>query len=123
MTFIQIGSDGGYLKAPVTLTSLFLAPAERADVIVDFSSLASGEKVILQNTALISPLLHRGTDRWTNNAVHSQQRTRNDSFQHRFSAKPIQPDPCRIKLSNPAKTDKTASFDALRDCWIKRLNC
>ena len=52
MSFIQIGSDGGYLKAPVTLTSLFIAPAERADIIVDFSSLASGEKVILQNTAL-----------------------------------------------------------------------
>ncbi len=52
MSFIQIGSDGGYLKAPVTLTSLLLAPAERADIIVDFSSIASGAKVILQNTAL-----------------------------------------------------------------------
>jgi FtsP/CotA-like multicopper oxidase with cupredoxin domain len=55
ITFIQIGSDGGYLKAPVTLTSLSLAPAERADIIVDFSGLAPGEKVILQNTALLSP--------------------------------------------------------------------
>jgi spore coat protein A len=52
MSFIQIGSDGGYLKAPVTLTSLLLAPAERADIIVDFSSLSSGEKVILKNSAL-----------------------------------------------------------------------
>ena len=54
MSFIQIGSDGGYLKAPVTLTSLLIAPAERADIIVDFSKLAHGEKVILENTALIS---------------------------------------------------------------------
>jgi len=54
MSFIQIGSDGGYLKAPVTLTSLFLAPAERADIVVDFSTLASNAKVILQNTALTS---------------------------------------------------------------------
>ncbi|MGA2680373.1 MAG: multicopper oxidase domain-containing protein [Candidatus Bathyarchaeia archaeon] len=54
MTFIQIGSDGGYLKAPVPITTLFLAPAERADIIVDFSILAPGEKVTLQNTALIS---------------------------------------------------------------------
>ena len=52
MSFIQIGSDGGYLKAPVTLTSLLLAPAERADIIVDFSSLAAGAKVILTNTSL-----------------------------------------------------------------------
>ncbi len=54
MTFIQIGSDGGYLKAPVALTSLTLAPAERADIIVDFSNLAPGERVTLQNSALLS---------------------------------------------------------------------
>ena len=52
MSFIQIGSDGGYLKAPVTLTSLLMAPAERADIIVDFSRLSPGAKVILQNSAL-----------------------------------------------------------------------
>ena len=54
MAFTQIGSDGGYLKTPVSITSLLLAPAERADIIVDFSNLASGTKVILQNTALTS---------------------------------------------------------------------
>jgi spore coat protein A len=52
MPFIQIGSDGGYLKAPVQLTSLLLSPAERADILVDFSEIPAGEKVILQNTAL-----------------------------------------------------------------------
>ena len=41
MSFIQIGSDGGYLAKPVTLTSLLLAPAERADIFVDFSSLTT----------------------------------------------------------------------------------
>ncbi|MGO8807191.1 MAG: multicopper oxidase domain-containing protein [Candidatus Bathyarchaeia archaeon] len=60
MTFIQIGSDGGYMRAPVSVTSLSLAPAERADVIVDFSNLAPGEKVILQNTALLSPSTTEG---------------------------------------------------------------
>ena len=54
MSFIQIGSDGGYLKTPVTLTSLLISPAERVDIIVDFSGLSPGEKVILQNSALIS---------------------------------------------------------------------
>jgi FtsP/CotA-like multicopper oxidase with cupredoxin domain len=54
MSFIQIGSDGGYLKAPVTLTSLLIAPAERADIIVDFSNLSPGTKVILQNSALLT---------------------------------------------------------------------
>ncbi len=62
MGFFQIGSDGGYLKAPVSLTSLLIAPAERADIVVDFSSLASGTKVILKNTALTS---NTGSERQT----------------------------------------------------------
>jgi len=51
MSFKVIGSEGGYLKTPVTVTSLLVAPAERPDIIVDFSSLAPGTKVILMNDA------------------------------------------------------------------------
>jgi spore coat protein A len=53
MSFTQIGSDGGYLKAPVSLTSLLISPAERADILVDFSNVAPGEKIILRNSALV----------------------------------------------------------------------
>ncbi|MGE5575005.1 MAG: multicopper oxidase family protein [Ignavibacteria bacterium] len=49
MSFTQIGSDGGYLKAPVSLTSLVISPGERVDLLVDFSNIQAGEKVILQN--------------------------------------------------------------------------
>ncbi|WP_148218471.1 multicopper oxidase [Thermosediminibacter oceani] len=35
----QIGTDGGFLERPVKLDSLSLQPAERADVIVDFTGL------------------------------------------------------------------------------------
>jgi spore coat protein A len=42
----QIGSDQGLLSAPVPLRLLTLAPAERADLIVDFSGNA-GEKILL----------------------------------------------------------------------------
>jgi len=35
--FAQIGSDQGLLGAPVELETLLLAPAERADLIIDFS--------------------------------------------------------------------------------------
>jgi spore coat protein A, manganese oxidase len=51
MPFIQIGTDGGYLPKPVRLGSLLLAPAERADILVDFSRLAAGTQLILSNTA------------------------------------------------------------------------
>lgn len=47
--FIQIGSDGGLLSAPVLQTELFIAPAERFDVIIDFSHYAIGSQIILRN--------------------------------------------------------------------------
>ena len=56
MSFTQIGSDGGYLKAAAPLTSLLIGPAERADILVDFSSLTAGTKVILENQALTEDL-------------------------------------------------------------------
>jgi len=69
---VQIGTEGGFLPAPVVLdnqpvgynynrrditvlnvahTALFLGPAERADVIVDFSQVPAGSKLILYNDA------------------------------------------------------------------------
>jgi spore coat protein A, manganese oxidase len=49
--FHQIGSDQGLLSAPVRLTSLNLAPAERADLLIDFSDVA-GEHLHLVHGAL-----------------------------------------------------------------------
>lgn len=51
MPFTQIASDGGYLKSPVTMTSITIAPGERAEILVDFSSLVPGQKVTLLNSA------------------------------------------------------------------------
>jgi spore coat protein A len=47
----QIGSDGGLFDRPVPLQSLLLLPAERADVIVDFSRFA-GQTLVLGNADL-----------------------------------------------------------------------
>jgi len=49
--FIQIGTDGGFLRAPVEVRDLVLAPGERADVLVDFSGLATGATLLLTNAA------------------------------------------------------------------------
>lgn len=49
--FHQIGSDQGLLAAPVELNHLTLAPAERADLLIDFSK-SAGQKVHLLNAAL-----------------------------------------------------------------------
>ncbi|MFD3499213.1 multicopper oxidase family protein [Streptomyces sp. NPDC058678] len=48
--FVQVGSDCGLLERPVTHTTLTLAPAERFDVVVDFSGFEDGTTVRLVNT-------------------------------------------------------------------------
>ena len=62
----MIGTEGGFLSAPVTFNAppvpfpgvaqplpnqFLLAPAERADVLIDFSKLTAGTKLILYNDA------------------------------------------------------------------------
>ena len=54
-TFHQIGTDQGLLPAPVMLKQLTLAPAERADLIVDFRDHA-GEQFVLTNDSF-SPVM------------------------------------------------------------------
>jgi spore coat protein A len=49
-SFHQIGSDGGLFSAAVKLNRLLLAPAERADIIVDFTG-REGQTITLQNDA------------------------------------------------------------------------
>ena len=49
LPFQQIGADGGFLPAPVTLDQLLLAPAERADVIVDFTEMSPSAELFLIN--------------------------------------------------------------------------
>jgi len=48
---VQIGSDGGLFDRPVQLSSLIVLPAERADVIVDFSRFA-GRTLTVTNSDL-----------------------------------------------------------------------
>jgi spore coat protein A len=46
---VQIGSDGGLLDRPVRHDSIEIAPAERFDLIIDFSRYQVGREVILSN--------------------------------------------------------------------------
>jgi FtsP/CotA-like multicopper oxidase with cupredoxin domain len=47
--FTIIGSDGGYLPAPQTVTDVQIGITERADLVVDFSSFAPGTKITVIN--------------------------------------------------------------------------
>ena len=49
-TFTQIGADLGFLPKPITMQSLLLMNAERADVVVDFAGF-DGEDIVMTNDA------------------------------------------------------------------------
>jgi len=49
--FTLVGNDGGLLPAPVTLTSVDLAPGERADLLLDLRGLPVGTRLMLRSLA------------------------------------------------------------------------
>jgi spore coat protein A len=54
--FRQIGSDGGLFDAPVDRTVIRLGPAERADVVIDFTNAPTGSQIFLRNLNRMVPL-------------------------------------------------------------------
>ena len=48
-SFTLIGNDGGLLAAPVPLTRIDVAPAERLDLLVDFRGMPVGTRVMLRD--------------------------------------------------------------------------
>jgi spore coat protein A len=50
-SFLQIGSDGGLLASPIVHRTIRIVPAQRFDVIVDFSRYSVGTTVTLRNAA------------------------------------------------------------------------
>lgn len=48
-SFTIIGNDGGLLTNPISIKSILIAPGERIDVLVDFSSFNTGEELLLIN--------------------------------------------------------------------------
>ena len=59
--FIQIGTEGGLLERPIARDSIYMAPGERYDVIIDFSNYAQGTEIVLENR--LEQKTGRGPDR------------------------------------------------------------
>ncbi|MDX1999267.1 MAG: multicopper oxidase domain-containing protein [Thermoanaerobaculia bacterium] len=49
--FVMVGNDGNLLEAPVTVETPTISPAERYDVIIDFSQFNRGDRINLMNIA------------------------------------------------------------------------
>ena len=61
MAFQVIGTDGGLLDRPYPATEVFLAPAERVDVLFDASQLRPGDTVFLKSLAF-DPMEHESME-------------------------------------------------------------
>jgi spore coat protein A, manganese oxidase len=66
--FWQIGSDQGLLAAPVTLEKLFLAPGERADLVLDFGPYA-GQTLLLRAQAAVAMQFRVSSSRVTDTST------------------------------------------------------
>jgi len=92
LKFTQIGNDSGFLPAPVSLSTLKLAPGERADVIVDFTS-SKGRNIVLSADGDVMQF-RVGT------TVSSPDLTSNPSSLTLFPEKPICSTPCAPPVIN-----------------------
>lgn len=66
--FQLIGTDGGLLRHPIDLTELTLGPAERADVILDFTGNTAGDEIVMTNSA-VTPYPQGGIDEPVTNVM------------------------------------------------------
>src|SRR5512132_4244607 len=61
LTFTQIGTDGGLLRAPVPAKALLIAPGERADLIIDFAQQQNRSFIVTNNARAPYPMGGRAT--------------------------------------------------------------
>lgn len=108
VSFDQIGSDGGLLAAPVALKHLLLGPAERADLIVDFSKLA-GKTVTLSNNA-DSPYPNWGGRIDLYPSLRELMQFRVTLPLRPASSTWLPPAPIRIQRLDPARSVRTRDF-------------
>ncbi len=103
----QLGSDGGFLPAPVNITAdadgkILLGPAERADIIVDFSAVANASDIRLLNLGPDEPFAGGDPDADFDRADPA---TTGQVMQFRVSAEPVDdPSTPPAELSLPAIT-------------------
>ena len=92
-SFLQIATDNGKLNTPVSMTQLTMMPGERAEIIVDFSTM-NGQQITL---------LNKGTDEPFGNpaSVQADPATTGQIMQFRVNQ------PLNTTITNPTITSTT----------------
>jgi spore coat protein A len=103
----QIGAEGGLWDKPVAVRDLVLAPAERADVVVDFRRLA-GQTLVIKNSKPLMPV-----------ATPAPQLTQ--VMQIRVGTSVTQPGPSTIPDSLPGRAANLPSPDRTRIITLNEI--
>ncbi|HVR21183.1 MAG TPA: multicopper oxidase domain-containing protein, partial [Polyangiaceae bacterium] len=69
MSFRVIGTDGGYIPQARSINEALVGVTERVDLLVDFSQVAPGTRIVLQNTAQHFPPIGNPVDPNTDGTV------------------------------------------------------
>jgi FtsP/CotA-like multicopper oxidase with cupredoxin domain len=110
---LLIGNDGGLLPAPVPVDSIDLGTGERVDLLVDFSEVPPGSRLMLQSLAFTAPGAMGGMGRMMAGGMAQGERLDLLEFVVRASdgSRPWQRRPFpRIAPLDPARADRTREF-------------
>ena len=117
-SFWQIGAEGGMFDVPVPVKQLVLAPAERADVLVDFTKFA-GQTLVMKN--------HRPPKPVSTPAPRSSRSCRSGSAQRSTSPGPPRSRPA-CPVARPTCRPVTTRYITLNEIdpdeptWFLNLN-
>ena len=109
-SFIQLSNDGNLFPAPITVSTVTLGVAERADVIVDFTNAVPGSRIYLQN--ILRQTNGKGPD--------GGNTTPTNLLEFRVGGAPAQPDQSLVPASMIAlptlgASSQTRSFEFDQD--------
>jgi len=104
----QIGAEGGMFDVPVAVKNMVLAPAERADILVDFSKFA-GETLVMKN--------HKPQKPMSNPAPQLEQ-----VMQIRVGTRVTHPGPGTIPSSLPGRRASLPSPDVTRYITLNEID-
>ena len=120
LPFWQIGSEGGFLPKPVKQTQLLIGPAERADVIVDFSRVPAGTRLTLQNIGPDEPFNggpQLAADPGTTGQVMQFRVKRATRFDSSLPAALLPP--YRFTKVGPAQTTRSVSLNEAESATVR----
>ncbi|MBI4188654.1 MAG: multicopper oxidase domain-containing protein [Chloroflexi bacterium] len=103
--FKQIGTDGGLRPAPITRSTIPIAPGERIDVVIDFKPFPVGTKIVLKN--------NKGSGDTADVMRFDVDRTESDTSSLPATLRPLPSLPAATKTR-----DIELDFDRGLDLWV-----